>query len=329
MNNVYRKPAILHLARACISVLLLSCAGGKAQITFNASDMLNLIGGNVQEYIIINANPSGIIGPTGGPQVWNFSERGNYTRNVTIVSPTDGNHQASFPDASYAEYFMDGVSMFDGELDYYSIVTNVGQLYYGSYNPNSGVSTWSPPMTNVLAVVHYGSSWTNNTSSDNLAPYELIDTITSTVDAYGTIVLPQIGSFQALRVNQLTEETELVGSTPVGSYYFRTYFWLVPGIGKAVEIVSTDASEAPPANFTSAAEIRIVFPQTIKNLKIQLQGGSAKLTWPVTITQLGYQVQMISDLSLTNWQVLALPASNSWLDPLTTTQRFYRVFIEP
>jgi hypothetical protein len=329
MNNVYHKGTISHLAGACISVLLLRCTVANAQITFNASEMLNMIGESVQEYIITNANPSGMIGSTGGPQVWNFSEHGDYTRNVYIVSATNGNHEASFPGASYAEYFLDGVSMFNEELDYYSIVTNVGQIYYGSYNPNSGASSWSPPMTNVPAVVQYGSSWTNSTSSDNLAPYVFVDTITSTADAYGTIVLPEIGSFQALRVNQLTEEEELVEGIPVGTYYVREYFWLVPGIGEAVDIVSTDASEPPAANFASAAEIRIVFPQGVANLRIQLQGDSANLTWPAATTQFGYQLQVIDDLSMTNWQVLASPASNSWLDPLTNTQRFYRVFIEP
>ena len=308
-----------------------------AQITFTASEMLTIIGNYSQEYISTNTNPSAMIGPSGGPQVWDFSQTlpGDYVRRLDIVPPTDGGYQASFPSASYAERFTDGVSIFQ-EWDYYSLTTNAGRMYYGSYNTSSGVQVFSPVATDIPAVVGYGSNW-NYTSTSTFPPFTFNETVTCSADAYGSVVLPQIGRVQALRVNQLTAAQELLGSTPITTYYLREYFWLVPGIGKAVDIISSTSSTPPLAIFASADEVRRVFQvscvsstwQRATNLQIQLKTGQASLNWLSATNGSGYQVQAVSTPTMTNWQIMAYPASNSWSEALTATQRFYRVFIQP
>jgi hypothetical protein len=60
-----------------------------------------------------------------------------------------------------------------------------------------------------------------------------------------------------------------------------------------------------------------------------LQLGQAVFNWLAASNASAYQVQAVGGLAKTNWQVLASPATNSWSESTTTTQRFYRVFIEP
>jgi hypothetical protein len=301
-----------------------------AQITFSASEMLTIIGDYSQEYITTNTNPSGIIGPTGGPQVWNFSSvpAADYVRRLDIVPPTDAGYQASFPNATYAERYTDPVSIFQ-EWDYCNLTTNAGRIYYGSYDASSGTQVFSPPPTDIPAILGYGSNW-SYTCNTTLSPYTVTDTVTNSVDAYGTVVLPQIGQVQALRVNELTEQL-LVWSGIRITNYIREYFWLVPGIGKAVDIVSSESSTPPPASFTSADEVRRVFEinSSVSNLRLQVQKGLASLCWLPATNAAGYQVRAIGGLTMTNWQILASPVSNSWSEAVTATQRFYRVFIEP
>jgi hypothetical protein len=67
------------------------------------------------------------------------------------------------------------------------------------------------------------------------------------------------------------------------------------------------------------------------DLFIHLQNGAVALNWfPFTnsvnnLVSTGYQVQAISPLSFTNWQVLGLTSGTNWSDNLSPTQRFYRV----
>jgi hypothetical protein len=330
LRQLAHKPVIALLPCLWLWVAVFGCLPANAQITFTASEMFAVIGEYSQEYISTNTNPSTMIGPTGGPQVWDFSQAPpqDYVRRLDIVLPTDGGHQASFPNATYAERYTDEVSIFQ-EWDYYNLPTNAGRIYYGTYDTNGGAVVWSPPGTDIPAIVGYGSNWSYNLTTTSIPPYTFNDTVTAGVDAYGTVVLPQIGQVQALRVNELTEEQELIDSFPVETYYIREYFWLVPGIGKVVDIVSDTSSTQPPANFTSAYEVRRVFEASPAGLQIQVQNGLAILNWLPATGVPGYQVQGIGDLSTTNRQILASPSSNSWSEAATAAQRFYHVFIEP
>jgi len=335
MNILYQpaqKPVVARLTFFWLCLAVFGCLPVNAQITFTASDMLTVIGESSQAYISTNTNPSTNIGPTGGPQTWDFSQapQEDYVRRLDIVPPTDGGHQANFTNATYAERYTDKVSVFQ-EWDYYNLTTNAGLIYYGSYNTNGGAVVWSNSVTDIPAIVGYGTNWSYKFSTTNISPYTINDTVTASVDAYGTVVLPQIGKVQALRVNELTEEHVIIHFQPPQTNYVRDFFWLVPGIGKAVDIVSSISTSPPPTNFTLAYEVRRVFEANPAGLQIHLQSGLAILNWLPATGVHGYQLQLqaIGDLTMTNWQILASPASNFWSEALTPTQRFYRVFIEP
>ena len=81
------------------------------------------------------------------------------------------------------------------------------------------------------------------------------------VDAFGTLVLPGIGEVPALRVNEVNryDLTEQTLGLPLPSQYFRSYFWLVKGAGKAVHIVSKPDTTTPPTSFNTAASLQRVF----------------------------------------------------------------------
>lgn len=304
-----------------------------AQINFTSSELPGSPGDYYLEYVTSNADPSALIGSTGGPQQWDFSypeEQGDIVRRLDIVPPTDGGQQSSFPDATYAERYTDEPTNAI-EWDYYAL-TNLGRIYYGSYVPSAGASTFSPPSCDIPAFVGYGTNW-SYTESTTYGIVTEQDTVNATVDAFGTVILPQLGSVQALRVNQVTTTVELYGSEPIATYYLREYYWLSPGFDKAVHIVSQLSDSLTPENFTSASEIRRVFAlgplTTVDGLQIIAKNGAACLTWNNETNVPAYEVQELGDLTTTNWQILAMPGSNTWSDAMTSTQRFYQVFNLP
>src|ERR1022692_785384 len=111
MNSLHQpghKPVIARLTCLWLWLAVFGCLPVNAQITFTASEMLSIIGEYSLEYISTDTDPSKMIGPTGGPQVWDFSyapQPGDYVRRLDIVLPTDGGHQATFPSATYAERY--------------------------------------------------------------------------------------------------------------------------------------------------------------------------------------------------------------------------------
>jgi hypothetical protein len=184
----------------------------------------------------------------------------------------------------------------------------------------------------IPAVLGYGTNW-NYYSAATVGSITEQFSSSASVDAYGTVNLPHIGQVQALRVNALTTVEEILGGIPEDTYYIREYYWLAPGIGMAAHILSPPSASAPPANFTVAAEVRRVFEANsvppASNLSITWQKGMAILNWASASNASNYQVQAITNLTMTNWQILGSPATNSWSDMPTARQRFYRVFIEP
>jgi hypothetical protein len=325
---------------AFVSAMLL-CLPLQAQITFWSSNLLTQAGQYSRAYICTNANPSTLIGPPGGPQRWDFSQpqqAGETIRRMDIVPPTDGGHGSYFPAATYAERYTDQDDG-DQEWDFYSIATNLGQRYYGYYNgPLGGTVVFTNPAVVIPTSLGFGTNWTYSLVQIT-ALVEVDLTASATVDAYGTVVLPQIGEFQALRVNQLTSNRAWYGPFPLASYYFREYYWLVPGLGKALQIISLNSNTPPSSTLTSVYEIRRVFEASsvtnsgglspMAGLQILVESSLATLSWQAAANASGYLVEGLPTLDSTDWQLLGSPTTNSWSESLTTTQRFYRVFSRP
>ena len=324
---------VARTARLGLCLTLLGHLPASSQTAFTVSDLPSVAGEFTMAYVTSNANPSLLIGNAGASQVWDFSQAaqpGDIVRRMDIVPPNDGGNQANFPGAAYAERYTDELVGGAQSWDYYSIATNAGRNFFGFYDDGSA-TVFVNSVIDIPSVLNYGSNWNYTVS----IPSEFLQiSVSASVDAYGKVILPQIGSFQALRVNQLTTDQAVLGTEPLGPpTYFREFFWLVPGIGKAVHIVSNYGPTPPPANFSSAWEVRRVFagsavPSPVSGLGIKLAKGKAILNWMTASNASAYQVQAAGGVAMTNWQILATPTTNFWSEFLTPTQRFYRVLIE-
>lgn len=320
--------------------LFLCCPGVEAQITFFTADWPATNGSYYRAYVSSDVSAPFLGVPTNTSQRWDFSsprQPNEFVRTMDIVPTTDGGHDIDFPGASYAERFTDDVYLI---WDYYRVTPNAGRTYYGSYNGGLlGASPTLMPALDIPDPISLGSNWTSSYTLEG--DYIVTDqTFSAVVDAYGTIVLPQIGEVLALRVNQLTYQQVYLGGFPYGSYYFREYFWLVRGIGKAMHIVSALGPTPPPLNFTSASSVRRVFESntlknsllySVTNLSIRIQTNNVLLNWRQETNIAGYRVESLGNFNTTNWQLLAEPASNSWAGAFSATQaqQFFRVFTKP
>jgi hypothetical protein len=303
---------------------------------------------NVAAMLTLTTNSGGLGPPDQGP-TWDFSQLQQTNETVLrtgIISPANGMDGGSFPNAAYAEQDATETPASTNltAWRYYSI-TSQGRLYYGSYVTNTsadGLAVFDPPTVDIPATVTNGQTWTRTTSwnstIDGYFPISYTFSDTSTVDAQGTLILPNLGAFTALRVHEVHGYTGLeYGFFTVEIVTNQFYYWLVPGLGVAVQIGvygnNIVDSETPP--FTNSVE-RMFYasyfnktnpppsPRITGNLHIQLQSGSAFLAWTIT-NSTSYQIQANGSLNSTNWQVLGLTSKTNWTDALTATQRFYRV----
>ena len=316
---------------------------GHAQLIFTAADLPSQPGQYSRAYISTSVDVSGLVGSPGGPQRWDFSQPqqpGETVRRMDVTAPSDGGHGSSFPSATYAERYTDEP---DGSpsWDYYSVSTSPGRRYFGLYNaapPLPGAVILQAPVVDIPGSISLGTNWTFSCVA--YVDYEEIDlTASAVVDAYGTLVLPQIGEVAALRVNQLNREQILLGGFPFETSYFREYYWLVPGIGKALHVISASGSSPPVLDFTPAKEVRRVFEASsitnppvfgpVANLRIRQQNTLAVLDWLRQTNASAYRVEALGDATSTNWLLISQPVTNSWSETLTTTQRFYRVWWKP
>ena len=72
-------------------------------------------------------------------------------------------------------------------------------------------------------------------------------------------------------------------------------------------------------------------PREVSKLRLQVQNGSATLTWDPNTNGSGFEIESVSNLASTSWQLQASVTSNSWSIPNlpAQTQEFFRVLPEP
>lgn len=339
-----------HAVLICAVLSFARCSPLNAQIVFSVTNLPAQIGDYHRAYVSTNnVNVSGLLGTSGGPRRWDFSQpQGLHEiiQRVDVVAPTDGGNGASFPQAAYAERV---TSEADGtrSWSYYRIITNEGRAYYGfvdtNSNPDMPIKVFNSPTIDLPDPIQFGQTWNRKVDYQDFAvfiTFAVHFTAQASVDAYGTLVLPGIGEVPALRVNEVHEYDYIDLTLGFLNYtnYFRDYYWLVPGVGKAVEIISIPSTSGPPPeNLTTAGNMSRVFeasgvqpaPYPVTALCIRLQNGQAMLDWNVETNAFGYQVQAVSNLDTNNWRLVGEPATNAWSEPATNTERFFRVFAKP
>ena len=335
----------------------LSSAPVVAQIVFSASDLPGAIGYHSRAYVntlYVDLGRGGVGGP-GGPWFWDVSEPpypDEIVKRLDVVGTADGGHGTNWPAATFAQR-LTNESNGARDWSYYQITTNQGRIYYGFYDSNSNpdvpAKVFRPPTLDIPASVQYGQIWSRSLDFNDFGSsfpfyvdYAVHFTAQAEVDAFGTLVLPGIGAVPALRVNEtLTYEyTDLTYGFLDRTDCFREYYWLVRGIGKALDIISEADYSVPPADFTTASIFLRVFEFSSRpapDLRVRLLGNTATLDWRPQTNCSGYRVQMLPAFASnnwqisSNWQILAEPATNSWAQavPPGDTQRFFRVSLKP
>ena len=165
---------------------------------------------------IVTIGPPGFNGYTNLSQYWDFSQPQQPYECVLrtdIIPPENGTNNEQFPDAVYAEQdTLDGTNFLG--CRYYGWDdddTNSGRVFYGMDVPtDQSITPWAafnPPVVDIPSSVQYGQTWSGSlywfANCTILVPLSNYYSFTATADAYGTLVLPQLGEVPALRIHEV------------------------------------------------------------------------------------------------------------------------------
>jgi hypothetical protein len=322
-----------------------------AQTVIQAEDLFSQPGHWYRSWQNDQPVPSGtLIGEPGGLQVWDFST-GPQDQELltTVVGPEDSGHAAGFPGALFAERQQNQVS---GDTSWLMLEldTTLGRRVHGfvdeSFSPQDPVVEFGQPLLDFPLPMQFQDSWTASTwflTSISGLSARIDYTADFVADAWGTLILPQLGPAPCLRVMELTEfaiSVDFGGNgtyTPYTTQYIRSYHFLSTGRGIAASIVSGQSTAIPPVQFGSAAVFLRLFatnhpgaepvPNPVDDLAISVIPTGALLTWSPVPGASAYRVESSEAGQAGPWQTLATVPMSSYLDagarPLP--RRSYRV----
>jgi hypothetical protein len=319
-----------------ICAALLCAVPAVAQPVFSSSSLPGNVGQYVRAYYSTNVNVASMLALTNGAQYWDFSapqQSYESVQRTDIVGPDDAGDAASFPAATYAE--RDTLEPTNQIAWRYYTLTNQGRVYYGFDDPVNDpvtpLAVFLQPTLDVPASVQSGQTWNRTVDWLNVADSFIVISnhfaTSATVDAYGTLVLPSIGSVPALRVHEIQSYQFYEVGVLLNAYTNQYYYWLVPGLGIAAQVNNISDNSLPSTNSVLRVFESNYFTDTpVTGLQIHIQNNSALLGWNAISNISEYRVESLGSLNNTTWQLLGLPTTNAWSDAVTGTQKFYRVF---
>jgi len=353
------------LRAALCGATLAVCFAAHPQTFMTSDDMFNKPGQFYRAYANApntTVSVSGVIGTPGGPQAWDFSSGPqNVTYRFNYIQAADGVNGADFVNAGaqIAEQKINEAATNEQSFLYFTQDATQGRIDYGFYDPSFSAvqpkSVFTVPLQDFPNSIYYGASWSGATIfysiiSDPTAgdfPERLTYTSSDHVDAYGLVVLPNLGFMNCLRVRELAHYDIAVdfglggGYETLGSQYVLNYYWLAPAHGIVAQMSSvspSDGSQPPDDLSTGATAFVRMFSlhhpnggggtsPTIKGLKITLSPTAVLVQWTLLSGVTSYRVDYATKLGATpNWQSLGTTTSNFILDPTApSAQRFYRV----
>jgi hypothetical protein len=314
----------------------------RAQPTVSADEVYHFIGEYSLSYFRSNIDLVALIGKPGS-NYWDFSQpqaSNDVVARMDVVAASDGGHGADFGGATFALRYAGG-AFSETEWEYYELDQTNGLVLYGTYEPVGGGSSpampIAPPTSVLPASIHYGDSWTIAYSfvvTTSLLVVPVNYSSTSTVDAYGIIVLPGIGPAPALRITEVENYEESIFGVGY-SQPDTNWTWLAPGIGFAAQAFDLGPDSYSPSAETYSNSLSRVFvsPPLAASpaAQLTLQSNVAELTWSSTIKASGYVVQASTNLNLAQWPMFAQLTNQSLVVPITPgiSQRFFKVTAQP
>jgi hypothetical protein len=322
---------------ACLST------AARAQASLSAVDVYHAIGEYDQSYFRSNIDLSVFIGNPGS-NYWDFSQpraANEVVARMDVVPVSDGGNGGAFTGATFALRYEGGANS-ETSWEYYSLDSTIGLVLYGTYEAagyGSNPSIPIDPPTSVLPwLVQYGDSWTTayafNVTDPLFGVIPVSYTSTSTVDAYGTMVLPGIGPVSALRITEVEYYEE-----DIFGYEFpqldTNWTWLAPGIGFAAQAVNLgpDSYSSSAETYTNSFSRVFLSPPLAASpaAQLTLQSNVAALSWCSATNASGYVVQTSTSLSLAQWPMVAQMTNQSLSVPVApgVSQQFFRVLAQP
>lgn len=212
------------MKKILLFIVLICSTNLFSQITLTNAN--NPVPGNTSK--TVTCDTTGITeGNSGANQTWNFS--GIIRRDSSVSTWVASNttpYAAQFPASDIAST--------SDNSDYSYYTSSSSSLLYNGYGSSFQVNSYSNPETILQYPFTYSSNFSDTYSSvynNGIANSYLDGTITSTGDAWGTLVLPN-GTFNnALRVKNVTvqrDSTNIGGFNNVLEFTSTAYSWFVP-----------------------------------------------------------------------------------------------------
>jgi hypothetical protein len=200
-----------------------------AQITVTGNDVLNIFAVGNSTTIHQDTLQSTVdIGSTGGGNNWDFTGlQSNFNVDIMCVDPVTTPYANNFTGADFCIYNMGFYQGFQADIWTYSsvngFVDNMGSATTTSALPGFVILLENNPDRHTFQnPTSFGDQWmqtyTQTLTITGVPPNTSNISLNANVDAYGTMILPGSGPYDALRIR---EEVTINGNTSV-SYSFVT-----------------------------------------------------------------------------------------------------------
>lgn len=332
----------------------------EAQVTITSGDMFNKIGQYYRVYSNLpgeEVDVSNIILEAGEDQVWDFTDGPDEeTIRFDYIDVDDSGSGDIFEDAAFVEratYESDESK----KLLFLKQVTGRGRMVYGfrdeSIDPINPDVPFTVPLNDFPNVIQYQDQWTASTVWETVTRSELLGDLEvptryayrseMEVDAYGIVILPELGFDDCLRINELVTykvSVDLTGGfQEIATYFTRNYYWLSKNKGIVAQMTSAEDSVPPPDEYSAAIAFWRQFennhkevdeqPMPVQGLKITLDAKNSRvlLSWNKTKNATGYRVEYTRFLGQPDgWINLKTTPGSFALDEIDNGEsRFYRI----
>lgn len=347
-----------------------------AQVTITSRDMFNEVGLYYRAYAHdTGPNPlaprlysaGNRIGSAGPDRFWDFLEGPTEViQRYDYLHPADVPEAAAYPQAGVVEQkTIEGGG--DTEWLMFSQVPGAGRRVYGAVTqvPLLGRQplVFSPPPVDFPDTIGYQDTWNNDFSFEaaEVLGFDPEDPTVGftfrirqhysqkfTVDAWGTMLLPNLGLVPVLRVNG--EQTvmseyydDFIGNSweHVSTDHARVYYWLSPDRGIVAQLQSVTFGSTAPNNFDRALGFIRMFetnkragvgpaePEPVSSLRVTVSNNLVLLQWGKSANTSRYRVEYSTGgFGPDDWHPVAAETQNDYLfDPVgfSGSARFYRV----
>lgn len=204
----------------------------------------------------------------GGPREWNFgSGPTDETYRSEMLPAAQSPFVGPFPGAEEVERLTVDSTSAEGWT--FFNLTPTGRELHGFHdgigNPLYPTTRFNTPVRDYPATINYLDQWNSPTSYSTtldlgaglIVPVNVGVTISTFVDSYGTMTLPELGTVEVLRLNEVStfDSVANVSGTllALGKSYVRSYIWVSKEHGVVGQITSEGGTTVPASNFDIAA----------------------------------------------------------------------------